>query len=182
MSTNASLKLGTHIYVTCINCWSLYIMLVKIGLSKCGITYSRKLEQSSMVTKILINIPFVKKLVNVVTKSCKKQLKCTWFCWKKSWGFLSVTYSEQLNCFNVRNLQAVMNKSCNIMDWNLWHNVQPLNRSFLVSHCRLKNNSIWKLGLVSNISKTENNLHNIFVFLNFCFSAIWSTNQPMPKR
>ena len=75
-----------------------------------------------------------------------------------------------------------MNKSCDITYRNLWHNVQPSNRPFLVSHWRLKNNLMWKLVLVSNISRTENDLHNISAFLNFFFSAIWSKNQPMPKK
>ena len=47
-------------------------MLVKTVHSKWDATYKWKFEQSSIVTEILINIPFVKKLVNVITESCKK--------------------------------------------------------------------------------------------------------------
>ena len=75
-----------------------------------------------------------------------------------------------------------MNKSYNITYRNLWRNVQSSKRPFLVSHWRLKNNLIWKVVLVSNISRTESDLYNIFAFLSFCFSAIWWTDQPMPKK
>ena len=91
-------------------------------------------------------------------------------------------HSEQLNCFDVRNIQAVMNKSDDVTYGNLWRNVEPSNRPFLLRQWRLKNNLMWKLGLVSNISRTENDLHNIFAFLDFCFSAIWSKNQPMLEK
>ena len=162
MSLHACLKLGIHTYRTYANCWSLYTILVKIGYCKCDIRYSWKLEQPSMVTKILINIPFVKKLVNVITKSCKNNsgildfvgkkimrvFKCNimnieeiklfldtkpflyllcneiekgltpWFvCYIGSCGL----HSKQLNCFDVRNLQAIMNKWCDICDAKYSH-------------------------------------------------------------
>ena len=75
-----------------------------------------------------------------------------------------------------------MNKSYNVTYRNLWRNVQSSKRPFLVSHWRLKNNLIWKVVLVSNISRTESDLYNIFAFLSFCFSAIWWTDQPMSKK
>ena len=103
-----------------------------------------------------------------------------WFvCYIGSRGLHS---NRQLKCFDVRNLQAITSKSCEIRYRNLWHNIQPSNRPFLVSHWRLKNNLIWKMGLVLNNSRTKHDLHNIFAILNFCFSAIWITNQPMSKK
>ena len=117
---------------------------------------------------------FLYLLCNEIEKGFK-----TWFfCNIGSWNL----HSKQLNCFDVRNLQAVMNKSCDVSYGNLWRNVHPSNRPFLLSYWSLKNDLMWKLGLVSNISVTENDLHNIFAFLNFCFSVIWSKNQPMPKK